>query len=166
LRLLDPSLHQHVAVAKVHGRLIDYGCCNGCRAARCRCAQRKFDFFCRSSAVVLGLKWRKYKDRARRCERLEGPAVGAMGQEHQWPRSTGCSRRPLAHNGTCSLMAHRSGRAKSCFNAGSSRNGEDTKTGHDAASDGRALRWDAMRQNILQGENNICILQRENNIYM
>jgi len=44
-----------------------------------------------------------------------------LGQERQWPWSTGGFHRPLAHTGTCSLMAHRRGRAfngllaSSCF---------------------------------------------------
>ena len=44
------------------------------------------------------------------------PRWCAMGQERQWPWSTGGPRRPLAHTGTCGTMAHRCGRAKLCLN--------------------------------------------------
>jgi len=77
---------------------------------------------------------------------------GAMGQERQWPLSTGGSRHPLEHTGTHGPMAHRRGRAKPYFNRlfreqlPGIRNGEDPKTGHDAASEGRTLRWGAMGQ--------------------
>ena len=35
------------------------------------------------------------------------PRRDAMGQKRQWPWSTGGSRCPLAHTGTCGPMAHR-----------------------------------------------------------
>jgi len=80
---------------------------------------------------------------------------GAMGQERQWPSSTGGSRRPIAHIGTHGPMAHRRGRAKPCFNRffceqlPGIRNGEDATTGCDAASERRTLRWDAMGKECL-----------------
>jgi len=71
--------------------------------------------------------------------------LGAMGQERQWPWSTGGSRRPIAHIGTRGPMAHHRGRAKPCFNRffreqlPEIRNGEDATTGRDAASERKTL---------------------------
>ena len=77
---------------------------------------------------------------------------GAMGQERQWQWSTGGSLCQNAYTGTHCPMAHRRGRAKPCFNQffreqlPEIRNGDDAKTGRDAASERRTLRWDAMGQ--------------------